>query len=199
MSEEKKNWWGGIFKITNGQMPLMKKLLAIALAGILVLYFADSMRQTSQKPTAGREKTEVPAGENSTSANNVDLEKQLEAILTQMDGVGEVSVSITYSEGLTREYAVNTNQTEKEIQEKDGSGGTRITTEKAETGEVVMGTGNQEPVLLRESMAKIQGVLVVAQGADDPLVKERLFEAVQSLLQVPAHRVTVCSKKESVQ
>jgi stage III sporulation protein AG len=39
-------------------------------------------------------------------------------------------------------------------------------------------------VVVRESMPKVYGVLVVAQGADDPLVREALFDAVQGLLPV---------------
>ena len=99
----------------------------------------------------------------------------------------------SYEEGPTKEYAVNVSTTAKEIEEKI-SRGVRTTNEKTETGQMVMVNGNSEPVLIKESMPKIQGVLIVAEGVNNPVVKERVFKAAQTLLQVPAHRITICTK-----
>ena len=118
----------------------------------------------------------------------------MERILGEIVGVGKVSVSVIYAEGPTREYAVNVSSTQRDTEEKDQAGGVRSTKEITENGEVVLLEGNQQPVMIKESMPKIQGVLVVADGAEDPLVKEKVFKAVQGLLQVPAHRITVCTR-----
>lgn len=185
-----------IFKITKDQWPFIFKLLIIAFFGILILNFANIFY--APKPTI----TESIPGENLTNnegeasyvPDDITLEKRLETILSEMEGVGGVSVSVVYAEGPTREYAINVSTTAKEIQEKDPSGGVRATNEKTESGQMVMVEGNEQPVLVRESMPKIQGVLIVAKGVEDPLVKEKLFKAVQTLLQVPAHRITICPR-----
>lgn len=185
-----------IFKITKDQWPFILKLLVIAFFGIVILNFANIFY--SPKPTT----TEVIPNDNQSTIGeeeayipeDITLENRLENILSQMEGVGNASVSIIYSEGPTKEYAVNVSTTAKEIEEKDQSGGVRTTNEKTESGQMVMVEGNVQPVLVKESMPKIQGVMIVADGAENPEVKEKLFKAVQTLLQVPAHRITICPR-----
>ena len=51
-------------------------------------------------------------------------------------------------------------------------------------------SGNS-PVVVKEKQPEIQGVLVVAQGANNSMVKQAITESAQTLLGIPAHRVTV--------
>lgn len=185
-----------IFKVTKDQWPFVLKLLTIAFVGIVILNFANFFYGPKIMPTDGitGEKPPDPQDEASYVPDDLTLERRLEKILSQMAGVGDASVSIVYAEGPTKEYAVNVSTTAKEIEEKDQSGGLRTTNEKTETGQMVMVEGDAQPVLVKESMPKIQGVLIVAQGVEDPAVKEKLFKAVQTLLQVPAHRITICPR-----
>jgi len=196
MNNQEKGPRTGIFKITKDQWPFFIKLLVVAFVGIVILNLANIF--TAPKPAAldfNREETNTGGGEETGYLpDDISLEMRLEEILSQMEGVGETSVSIIFAEGPTREYAVNVSTTAKEIQEKDQSGGVRTTNEKTETGQMVMIDGNAKPVLVKESMPKIQGVLIVAEGVDNPQVKERVFKAVQTLLQVPAHRITISSR-----
>ncbi|MGI6066542.1 MAG: hypothetical protein ACOYI2_08635 [Bacillota bacterium] len=195
MVEERKNNFLGILKLTKDQIPFIVKMVVAAFIGILVLNLASMF----QKPTPQPEPFSPIVEDNSVqkevvSVHDEGLEDSLERILGEIAGVGKVSVSVVYAEGPTREYAVNVSSTERETEEKDQAGGVRITKEITQNGEVVMLEGNQQPVMVKESMPKIQGVLVVADGVKDPLVKEKLFKAVQGLLQVPAHRITVYTR-----
>ncbi|HHT64356.1 MAG: hypothetical protein ACOX4H_01400 [Bacillota bacterium] len=193
MNNKEKSPRTNIFKITKDQWPFIFKLLVIAFVGIIILNFASLFNG----PQTGniQEKNIVDTGtETAHLSDEITLEKKLEKILSEMEGVGNTSVSIVYEEGPTKEYAVNVSTTAKEIEEKDQSGGVRTTNEKTETGQMVMVNGNSEPVLIKESMPKIQGVLIVAEGVNNPVVKERVFKAAQTLLQVPAHRITICTK-----
>ena len=51
--------------------------------------------------------------------------------------------------------------------------------------------GNQEPYLSNERYPKISGVVVVAEGGEDPHVIQNIQEAVQELFQVEAHKIKV--------
>ncbi|ATW24028.1 hypothetical protein [Candidatus Formimonas warabiya] len=198
VNKENKNKVPTIFKITKDQWPFVFKLLTIAFVGIVILNFANFF---SGPKAADSQASLLPKNQDTGNDQLVyvpdsnTLESQLENILSEIDGVGDVSVSLVFAEGPTKEYAVNVNTTAREIQEKDQSGGIRTTNEKTENGQMVMGEGNAQPVLVKESMPKIQGILIVAQGAENPLVKEELFQAAKTLLQIPAHRITICSKK----
>jgi len=46
-------------------------------------------------------------------------------------------------------------------------------------------------VVQMETASRIAGVLVVARGASNPQVKERLFEAVRVALNVEPHKILV--------
>ncbi|MRZ29902.1 stage III sporulation protein AG, partial [Paeniclostridium sordellii] len=48
--------------------------------------------------------------------------------------------------------------------------------------------------VIKTSGPEIKGVLVVSSGAKDPLIKENLYSAVQTALQVSGHQVEIYSK-----
>lgn len=129
------------------------------------------------------------------------LESELEAILEQVEGVGRVKVSVSLAATPIKEYATNTRATKRNTEEKDKSGGTRVTTETNEDGQLVLARTStlqgEEPVVVRESKPQIQGVVVVAEGGNDPLIRARLTEAVQTLWALAPHQVQVLPMRHS--
>lgn len=196
MSDKNNESMQNPLKITKDQWPMILKLATVVLVGILFMNFASFFKPLKSQ---GNVSDVEPGGKrlqvNNIISDEIKLEKRLENILGQINGAGQVAVTVIIAEGPTYEYAVNVSTTAKEMEEKDQAGGVRTTTERTEKGEVVMTRSNNQPVLLKESMAKIQGVLVVAGGASNPHVKEKLFKSVQTLLQLPAHKITICSKE----
>ena len=41
----------------------------------------------------------------------------------------------------------------------------------------------------------VQGVLVVAQGGENPMVKQKILEAVKALFQIESHKISIVKKK----
>ncbi len=125
------------------------------------------------------------------------LEQRLVGILSQMNDVGNISVSVTFKESPEYEYAVNVSTSEKSITETDQSGGNRVTLDTTETGQLVLirsaGNWGEKPVIVKEIKPEILGVLVVAQGASNPMVKAELTRAVQTLLGLNLDQVNVVS------
>ncbi len=58
-----------------------------------------------------------------------------------------------------------------------------------------MAVSSGNPLLLEEKMPEILGVLIVADGADDPQVKENLTNAASTLLDISPHRVRVMPRE----
>ena len=54
-----------------------------------------------------------------------------------------------------------------------------------------MSQGISQPVVIMEERPKAVGVIVVAEGADNLAVREQVANAIQVLLDIPAHKVTV--------
>ncbi|HAU31614.1 MAG TPA: hypothetical protein DCW46_04990, partial [Desulfotomaculum sp.] len=94
------------------------------------------------------------------------------------------------------QYAVNTNSSKKTTEEKDQVGGARSITEYTDSGQLVFTRNGQEetPVVEQTESSRVAGVLVVAQGAKDPEIKARLFEAVQVALGIEPQKVLVLPK-----
>ncbi len=85
-------------------------------------------------------------------------------------GLGEAEVMITLSD--SGETIVEKDQKEQtnRIEESDAGGGTRTTTEQEteETTVYVENGSEKQPYVTKEVLPKVEGVLVVAEGGDDP-------------------------------
>ena len=55
-------------------------------------------------------------------------------------------------------------------------------------------SSSNEPIVIKTNQPKINGVIVVATGAKDLTVKETLYSAVQTALQVQGHQVEIYTK-----
>lgn len=120
-----------------------------------------------------------------------EMEKKLVQNLQQMSGVGSVQVSVTLSSSLRSDYATNGSVTKKTTKESDKNGGTRESTEVTENNQLVMPNGAAQPVIVMEQRPNVAGVLIIAEGASDPNVRENIHNAVRTLLDIPSDKISV--------
>jgi len=59
--------------------------------------------------------------------------------------------------------------------------------------EVMVTTKNTESSLFSEerNLGEVQGVVIVAQGADEPTVNAKILEAVKALFGIDAHKISI--------
>lgn len=124
-----------------------------------------------------------------------ELARQISSALNQVEGAGAVTVSVSLETGYQQEYVRNITQDASTVQEQDNAGGIRNTNTSNQRTEVVFIQNGEEALVAAEKNPVIRGVLVVAEGAGDSEMKMKLSKAVQTLLNVPAHRVMVITKK----
>ncbi|AEV68666.1 stage III sporulation protein AG [Acetivibrio clariflavus] len=127
-----------------------------------------------------------------------DLQKSIEEILSQINGVGKVDVLVTYSSGREIVPYSDVKKSDEITEEKDSTGGTRKINQSSYESQIAYedsGSGVKKPIILKELLPEVKGVVVVAEGADDPLVKESLINAVKVLLDVPVHKIQVFERK----
>ena len=111
----------------------------------------------------------------------VHLEEKLSAILSRVEGAGEVSVMLTVQNSTERTYAADRDMSEQE--------GERELREKT----VIISTEDGEsPVLIGQTCPTFQGALLVCEGGDDPAVRLRLTQAMTALTGLNSNRITVC-------
>jgi stage III sporulation protein AG len=125
------------------------------------------------------------------------LERDLAAALRRIRGVGEVVVLVTLESGPSYVYGENSEAVRRTTQEEDGGGGRRSIAEDTHRTQVVITRdgGTEKPLVSREIQPELRGVMVIAQGAADPYLREEIIRALQAGLNLPAHRVTVLPMK----
>ena len=130
------------------------------------------------------------------SGNNVEdtLEIKLESILSKISGVGKVNVMITYSESSELKPIYNEDSSVSNTNETDSSGGTRTVTETDSQKEIVFKEntdGSREPITQSVISPKIEGAVVVAEGAEDTNVKANIIQAIEASTGLATHKIQV--------
>lgn len=118
---------------------------------------------------------------NSSTENYVtSLEERLSNSLSKVDGAGKVSVVITVESGmetvLASEKITNQTSTGKEIIEKP----------------ILV---NGKTVVLKELYPKISGVLIVAEGARNVAVFNKIQQATISLFDINVNQIEILTMK----
>lgn len=144
----------------------------------VVLMFSDKVL-LGEKPdsTENNENTKQEISGN-------DTEKRLEDILSNVKGVGMVKVMIEYSEGPETVIAEN------HTKESNFLSGNNQTKEQYEAA-----LSNNNPIILKEIKPKVKGVVIVAQGGENVEIKDKLINAVMSLLDIDANKIEVLTMK----
>jgi stage III sporulation protein AG len=186
-------------------------LLIIALIGAALMLLSSFVNVQKLEPisSAGAgppEQASVPAIGQSGSdkvSKFRDYEKayetQLQDILQKIVGIGEVEVLVTIDSTEEVDVEKNVKNTQQVTSEKDQGGASRNITEVTSSGEVVLYqvSGAQQPLVTKYIKPKIRGVLVVAKGAENAVVRKMIAEAVERGLDVPAHRISILPRKQS--
>jgi len=145
------------------------------------------------EPIVVEDNNEKPAAYG--AAKKTQLAVELEKILSQIDGVGQVQVSITLASDGMKTYATNI-RTEKRQTEENNESDKKISLEESTDRTLAVSSG--KPLLIEEKTPEILGVLVVADGARVPAVQEKLINATATLLQIPTHRVRAMPRKGEI-
>ncbi|MGI6703377.1 MAG: stage III sporulation protein AG [Clostridia bacterium] len=174
----------------------VQNLLIVALVAAIMVISTSTFFSKDRENRNSIETTDIQLNRQSISAATYEeqLEYKLKGILQQISGVGEVSVMVTLKSGKEVIPAFNTVETGSETDERDGAGGTRTVKQSSTDKRVASNSGSlasDQPLIVKEVMPEVQGIIVVAEGAESPEVMERLTEAVQTVMGVPAFRVKV--------
>lgn len=122
--------------------------------------------------------------------------EKLTSILSQIDGVGDVSVMMTFEGGEEKVPAYNSDNKKSVTEEEDNSGGKRRNEQKNEGENIVMSNegGENRPFVIQVYKPKVISVIVTAAGANDSKVKYNIEKAVSDLYDIPISKVNVYPK-----
>ena len=146
-------------------------LLLFLFIGVMLIVFSNHYNTHEE---TNEEKPNI-ISENTDEKNK--YERELEEILAQIKGVGDVKVMIVYG------------STERKILEKDkDSHGNEKTVTKNQSS-------NTEPFVVMTKSPDISGVIVAAKGGGNVTVKNLISDCISEVLEVPVHKVKILEMK----
>lgn len=156
----------------------LKKLVLLGTAGMMLIllsaFIPDNKKEKKQE-----EKYQV-------SDYAEYLERQVEHILGEIDGVGNVSVMLTVSG--TEEYVYA-----QENRESLSSGSDSSSSQNENNYIFEQKDGDKTALVRKVINPDVSGVVVVCDGGNSSSVREKIYEAVSVALGVPANRIFVAS------
>lgn len=151
-----------------GRIKIYLTLAALCMA-LLIL-----MRPSKQKePSVPQAEALLP----DTQSYSDKLEKSLEDIISQIQGVGNVKVMVTVDGSIKSIYVADESTSDSKSDEKT----------------VII--GSKEALLEGTKYPEVKGVLVVCSGGKSAAVKEKVVNAVSTVLDIPTSKVCVTNAK----
>ena len=149
-----------------------KYVLLLVAAGLALLLWPVGEGEQSQESASGGGLEEFDLAA---------LEEKLSQTLSQVEGAGKVTVTLTLKSGMEQvpvtDRATSSGERENRTEEKT----------------VVVGTGSdQEAVVRLRRYPVFQGALVVCEGADQAQVRLTMTQAVSALTGLGTDRITIC-------
>lgn len=182
----------GNSKKTTENLLVFLILLIITIISINIIWKKDNNTKTKQKVD---ENYKVLATDDMKESNiqqqqEYNLEDELEKVLSNIAGVGEVQVLITYSQ--TSEIVAMSNKTvnTSKTEEADSNGGTRKIETTDEKKEIIVDS-DSNPITEKVILPKIEGAIVIAQGGDNATVKTNVIQAVSAVTGLSTHKIQV--------
>lgn len=125
--------------------------------------------------------------------NKQDIETRLENILSNIKGVGNVKVLITYSQESTVIPMYDEDTSTSVTEEQDSSGGSRTVNESTSKKDIIYEENNGVKTPITQSIInpKIEGAIVTAKGANDANVKTNIIEAVEAVTGLATYKIQV--------
>ena len=148
------------------------QLLILLLAGILLMVIA------------------VPAGKTKEHASSASDGNTGKTVRGTSDGTDEEAYT-TY---------LDTESHQETVTEEDSQGGTRQSSKASKKENTVYASdsttqGSGSPYVSKELSPEIEGVVVIADGGGNAVVKENISSAVQALFDIEPHKIRIMKKQ----
>ena len=167
----------------------IKVIVITGLVGILLILMSGVF--TDKKENSEAKQSSDIAYISLTQYEN-ELEQNLADIISSINGAGKTRVLLTMDSTVEQVYATDKNMSQNNSENSGDSTESKKDTSATTTYITVeLSDGTQQTVLLKEIQPKVRGVVVVCNGGDNNVVKEKIVDAVTKLLDISSSRVSV--------
>ena len=152
----------------------VRLLVAVGLLGMGLILCSELL--AGEEPKKSEPAMKQPEQQN-VQQSEQQLQQRLEEIISQIDGVGECSVMLTFEESERSVYAVE----DSVSQEQDRQTNSGSSTSQKRLVLVENGEGGNQPVLEKTVRPQVNGVVVVCQGAKSMTVCQQVTDYLAEL------------------
>lgn len=161
-----------INKIKNDKKALL--IIICGVLGMLLIMFSGG----EDSKTTDAEKTD-----NSAQLNNFAIKEEVKHLIEKIDGAGETEIVITYKSAEETIYAQN-------VKEETGDG--KI---KKDSEFIIVEQNDSETGLhIKTVYPEVQGVAVVCEGGNNPVVKEKIYSVLTALFNINSNNISIAAK-----
>ena len=202
-----------IEKLTGGRKIEKDQCLIMILAGVLLCIIAFPVRQNDSKSNISNIISDTVDNHTAAGGDNVlqdtpdttedyaeYWEERLEEAFRHVDGVGQVKVLITLKESEHKIVEKDGPEEYSNTEEKDAAGGSRTIGEsKIEKSTIytVDDRGQNVPYVIKTILPPVEGVVVIAQGAQEQKVQDYIIGAIQVLFDIDANKIKIVKMKNN--
>ncbi len=163
-----------------------KIVISLILMAVLLLMYSNIKSNNGILTSNSKQSTSENNSVNFTSGLDYirEIEKKLTDVLSSIKNAGDTKVMISING--SPELKVAENVEEKTVTTSSGTTVT-VVTEPI----ILQVNGKDGPLVLKETLPEITGVIVVSSGAGDPKVKLDIITAVKTLLGIPSSCIEV--------
>lgn len=150
----------------------------IGITGVFIMIFGKIQKSDTASMPAETVSTQLNVKDTATdkvklsqtvASYDTNMESRLEDILSELKGIGNVSVSVTLDASEEKVMAV----------------------EIIDSKSVVAVGKHSEPILVKENAPRLRGVVVLAEGANTPTVQKEIKKIINLLTQVDFKNISV--------
>lgn len=165
---------------------IKKLVIALCIGGIALIFLSTFLGGKASAGDSSSDSTLDTQSFTNLSEYKTAIENDLSKIISKIEGVGSTEVFLTLDNSSENVYAVNQKQSSKSSS-SDG-GDESLDTEYFSLRK---SDGSETGMLLKVIEPDVRGVLVVCNGGDNSMIKERVLEAVTKALNISSARVCI--------
>lgn len=169
----------------------IKKLIIISGLVSIGLIFISNLLGSKPSKTSNVENKDVQL---SSSEYVKSLEENIKSIVSSIDGAGESKVLITLESSVQNIYATEQKKNNEATEDRENDTISKIKqTNDLETRYIKVKdeNGAEKALSLTQIQPTIKGVVIVCNGGNNPVIKEKIINAVKTALNITSKRVYV--------
>lgn len=168
---------------------VLKIIVFIGLAGI-ALIFVSSMFTPNDNAVP---EEDITQSSDTLSQYRQDLCDELGNMIASIDGAGKTKIMLTMEQTTQNVYASDKDVQQKETSQKNdkSENADKQSTEKESYVIVRQSDGSEKALTVSQIMPTVKGVLVICEGGENALVRQRITEAVSAILDISSAHICV--------